>query len=137
MIKALSLLSIFSVLTLAACHDVSDVSPRGGGMTRADGFRVIGPHDVLLQQGAVQTVNIGIDRGELFKKDVKLTMKASPGITVDPGTATVKASSAADALIKISAAKDAALGEYRVTITGTPTTGEQAMTEFRVRVVTP
>jgi hypothetical protein len=33
--------------------------------------------------------------------------------------------------------KDAALGEYIVSVTGTPTTGEPTSVEFKVKVVSP
>lgn len=134
MSKPLSILSVLACLTLACCN-VS--SPRGGGLSSAEGFRVIVPHDIELQQGAVQTINVGLDRGDLFKQDVKISVKASPGISVDPTNATIKASQNPDALIRIAAAKDAALGEYRVSVTGTPASGEPTMTEFRVKVITP
>jgi uncharacterized membrane protein len=106
-------------------------------MTSADGFRVVVPHEVTLQQGAVQTVNVSLDRGDLFKQDVKLNVKGTPGISVDPTSTTIKASAGPDAMVKLTAAKDAALGEYRVSVTATPANGETTMTEFRVKVVTP
>jgi hypothetical protein len=130
-------LTVVSILTMAALVGCNTSSPRGGGMTSADGFHVITPHEVTLQQGAVQTVNLSLDRGDLFKQDVKLSVKATPGISVDPSSTTIKASAGPDALIKLTAAKDAALGEYRVSVTGTPSNGESTMTEFRVKVVTP
>lgn len=134
MLKSLAILPLMAMAALAGCN-VS--SPRGGGMTSAEGFRVVTPHEILLQQGAIQTINVSLDRGDLFKQDVKLSVKAMPGISVDPSTTTIRASAGPDAMIKIAAAKDAALGEYRVSVTGTPANGEPTMTEFRVKVVTP
>ena len=112
-------------------------SPRGGGMTPDDGFRLIVPHPLQLQQGSAETINVAIDRGDNFKQDVKLSVKGAPGISADPATSTIKASARPDAQIKLAVAKDAALGEYRVSVTGTPSSGEPTMTEFRVKVVTP
>ena len=59
------------------------------------------------------------------------------GITFDPAKVVVKAGDKADVQIKISASKDAALSEYKVSVTGTPTTGEPTSTEFNVKVVAP
>jgi len=134
MFKPLTVLSFLTIAVLAGCNESS---PRGGGMTSADGFRVKVPVEVTLQQGAVQTITLTVDRGDLFKQDVKISVKAMPGISVDPSSATVKASADPVAMIKLTAAKDAALGEYRVSVTGTPSNGEPTMTEFRVKVVTP
>lgn len=134
MFKPFAVLSVVAMAALGACN-VS--SPRGGGMTSEDGFRVVAPHDLVLQQGAVQTVNVTLTRGDLFKQDVKLTVNATPGLSIDPSSATIRANAQPDALIKIAAAKDAKLGEYRVSVTGTPASGAPTMTEFRVKVVTP
>ena len=75
--------------------------------------------------------------GEYFKRDVTLDIKASPGIVVEPTQALVKASDRTSVHLRITAARDAALGEYKVYVTGTPTTGEPAKTEFTVKVVSP
>jgi len=39
--------------------------------------------------------------------------------------------------LRITAAKDADLGEYRVYVKGTPASGESTSTEFKVMVVAP
>jgi uncharacterized membrane protein len=59
------------------------------------------------------------------------------GITFDPAKVIVKTSDKPDVQLKIAVAKDAALGEYKVSVTGTPTTGEPASVEFNVKVVAP
>ena len=134
MLKPLSISTLLVLATLAGCN-VS--SPKGGSMNSADGFRVVVPAEIELQQGAVQTINVALQRDAMFKQDVKLSVKSSPGLSVDPANTTIKASDSQNALIKIGAAKDAALGEYRVSVTGTPSAGEPTMTEVRVKVVTP
>ena len=133
--KSFVIVAAMAFAMLAGC-EVS--SPRGGGMTRSDGFNIVVPRPAIeLQQGAVQTVEVSVLRGELFKQDVKLELKAMPGITVEPTSVLVKASASPDAQIRVSAAKDAALGDYRVTITDRPTSGETTMAEFRVKVIAP
>jgi len=132
MFKPLTIVSVLA-LALAAC----DVSPRGGGMTSEDSFRVIAPESLVLHQGDAQTVKVSVARGELFKQDVKINLTSTPGVSVDPNNTIIRANAGPDALVKIAVAKDAALGEYRVSVTGTPANGQPTMTDFRVRVGTP
>jgi len=106
-------------------------------MTGSDGFRVVVPAQIVLQQGAVQTINVDVQRGDLFKQDVKLDIHADKGISVDPASVMVKASQTGTALVKIGAAHDAPLGEYRVTINGTPYAGQSTVAEMRVKVIQP
>jgi uncharacterized membrane protein len=93
--------------------------------------------DTEIKQGEIQTVAVSLQRGELFKRDVKLEIKPSKGISVEPTHATIKASAKPDMQLRITAAKDAALGEYRVYVKGTPESGEATQVEFTVKVVTP
>ena len=127
-----------AALVLAGMLGCATSSPRGGGMSYDEGFNVVIPHsEIELQQGAVQTQNLTLLRGDNFKQNVKLAFKADKGISVDPSSLTIKASAQPEAQIRVGAAKDAALGEYRVTLTGTPDHGEQTHAEFRVKVVAP
>jgi len=82
-------------------------------------------------------VTITLNRGEYFKRDVTLDIKASKGITVEPTQALVKGSEKPDVHLRITAAKDAALGEYKIFVKGTPTSGEATSTEITVKVVSP
>ena len=133
--KLLTAATVFGLAILAGC-EVS--SPRGGGMTRSDGFNIVVPRPIIeLQQGAIQTVEVSVLRGDQFKQDVKLELRPTSGITVEPKSVVVKASASPDAQIRVSAPKDTALGDYRVTVTGTPTSGESTIAEFRVKVIAP
>lgn len=113
-------------------------SPRGGGISSDEGFKIDKPIlQQTLRQGETQSVTISLNRGEQFKRDVTLDIKASPGIVVEPTQRVVKASERSDVHLRITAPKDAALGDYKVYLTGTPTTGEPTKTEFTVKVVSP
>jgi uncharacterized membrane protein len=112
-------------------------SPRGGGLSNSERFKINTPFDTTIKQGETRNVTIPLQRGEYFKQDVKLEIRASEGISVTPATALVKGSDQPNVQIQITAAKDANLGEYRIYIKGTPTTGEQVSVEFDVKVVTP
>ena len=113
-------------------------SPRGGGMSGGEGFKIGTPtFDTKIKQGEIASVTLSLQRGELFKRDVTLEMKASKGISVEPTKVLVKASEKPDVNLRITAPKDAALGEYKVFVKGTPATGEPTSTEITVKVVAP
>lgn len=59
------------------------------------------------------------------------------GITFDPAKFLVKAGDKPDVQLMITVPTNAALGEYKVSVKGTPTTGEPTSTVFNVKVVTP
>ena len=107
-------------------------------MSKDEGFKIAVPtFETIVKQGELQTVAVSIQRGEYFKRDVKLQIKASKGIGVDPTKFVVKASDKPDLQLQVTAAKDAALGEYRVYVTGTPDTGQPTSAEFKVKVIAP
>ena len=64
-------------------------------------------------------------------------MSKGEGITFDPAKVVVKAGDKADVQLTITAPKDAALGEYNISVTGTPATGEPTSVEFKVKVIAP
>ena len=131
-------IATLTTLVLATVFGCESTSPRGGGMAQDEGFKIVVPStDTEIKQGEVQTVAVSLQRGEFFKRDVKLEIKPSKGISVDPTKALVKASAKPDLQLRISAAKDAALGEYRVYVKGTPESGEPTQVEFIVKVVAP
>jgi uncharacterized membrane protein len=133
-------IAIMVVLTLAlAIVSYATDSPKGGSVAKGEGFKIDVPTwDVKVKQGETQSVAIKLQRGDSFKQDVKLVIEtAKGGISVDPEKVTVKASDKPEVGLKIMVPKDAALGEYKITVTGTPTTGEPATVEFTVKVVAP
>ncbi|MEK7731237.1 MAG: hypothetical protein AAB363_05200, partial [Planctomycetota bacterium] len=64
-------------------------------------------------------------------------IKASKGIGVAPTNIMVNASDKPDVQLTVTASKDAALGDYRVYVTGTPAIGQPTSAEFKVKVVAP
>ena len=126
------------VMMLALTAVFGCTSPRGGGMSSDEGFKIQVPMFTTdIKQGDRQTINVSVRRGELFKQDVKLEIKASEGITVTPTNVLVKASDAKDVPLQIAAPKNAPLGEYRVYVKGTPQTGQPTSIEIKVKVVAP
>lgn len=131
---AITILTTLALTTVIACS----MSSRGGSMSGGEGFRISTPtFDTKLKQGETQNVTISLKRGEYFKRDVKLEIRPSEGISVEPTEVLVKGSDNPDVQLQIAAATDANLGEYRVHIRGTPDTGEPTSTDFKVKVVAP
>jgi len=87
-----------------------------------------------VKQGEVQTVRVSVERGEGFKQAVKLEVKAPTGLQVDPASTTVNPGDKGDVQLKITAAKDAPLGEQKIMVKGTPDKGEATEIEFKVVV---
>jgi uncharacterized membrane protein len=131
-------ITFVTMLALAVVSGCQSAGPRGGGVSRDEGFKIAVPtFETAVKQGELQTVAVSIQRGEYFKRDVTLQIKASKGIGVAPTSITVKASDKPDVQLRVTAAKDAALGDYRVYVKGTPDTGEPSSAEFKVKVVAP
>jgi len=133
--KKLIAITIMLTLVLAAVS-IGAESPKGGSVAKGESFKIAVPtFDTKVKQGEIQAVTIKLERGESFKQDVTLQIEAAKGISVDPAKVTVKAGDKPDVQIKITAPKDAALGEYKVSVKGTPETGEPTSVEFKVKVV--
>ena len=137
--KKVIAITIVLTLVLAAVPGCKD-KPEGGSVGKGEGFKIDVPtFDTKVKQGETQSVTISIERGESFKQDVTLEIKLSKGkgITLDPAKVLVKASDKPDVQLTITAPKDAVLGEYIISVTGTPETGEPTSVEFNVKVVAP
>ena len=126
------------VMTLALTVVFGCMSPRGGGMSEDEGFKIAVPTFTTdVKQGDRQTISVTLHREKFFKENVRLQTSASKGITVTPTDVMVKASETPEVQLQIAAPKDAALGEYRVHVKGTPETGQPALIEIKVKVVAP
>lgn len=131
-------IKIVLMLALAAMYGCQSSSPRGGGMTKEVGFKIAVPtFSTAVKQGQTQNVTISLERGDSFKQDVKLQIEASTGISVEPTSVIIKASDKPDVQLRIAAPQNAALGEYLVSVMGTPKTGEPTSTGIIVKVVSP
>ena len=125
-------------MTLALTAVFGCESPRGGGMSGGEGFKIAVPtFTAEIKQGETQSVTVSLHRGESFKRDVKLEIRPAKGISVEPTHALVRGSDNPDVQLRITAAKDADLGEYRVYVKGTPEKGEPTSVDFNVKVVAP
>ena len=133
-----TVITIVMTLVLATVSGCKSSSQRGGSVLKGEGFKIAVPtFSTEVKQGEVQSVTVSLERGDYFKQDVKLQIEASKGISVDPTSVIIKASDKPDVQLRIAVAKDAAIGEYRVSVKGIPKTGESTSTEFNVKVVSP
>jgi len=125
--------AVLAAMVIASCG-----SPRGGGISADEGFRLDTPFFTTdIQQGDRKTVTVSIDRDKYFKQDVRLQATATPGIDVDPTDVLVRADESPDVQFQITAPQDAALGSYIVRVKGIPDTGQSTSTEIKVKVVAP
>jgi uncharacterized membrane protein len=123
-------------LTVVAGCELS--GSKGGVVTKDEGFKIAVPQfETNLKQGELQTVTVTIKRDDYFKQDVKLDLNTTAGVTVDPTSVRVRANDKPDVQVRLSANKDSALGDYRVSVNGTPETGEPTSAVFKVKVVAP
>lgn len=100
-----------------------------------DTFTIHAPAtSTTIKQGESNTVKIKVDRGSAFKQDVRLSFEAPQGITIEPSTATVKASEDETHTFTLKAAPNAPLGEESVKVIGTPQTGKATDVTFKVKV---
>jgi uncharacterized membrane protein len=87
-----------------------------------------------LKQGETKGLAIDVARGKNFSEDVELKFSGVPkGVTVDPASPVIMRSDK-EAKITVKVADDAALGDFTVKVTGHPTTGADAMNEFKITV---
>ncbi len=133
-------ISITVVLALMAVvmFGCKSSSPSGGSVRKGEGFKIVSPAFATeIKQGETQNVTVAMERGDYFKEDVKMQIEASKGINVEPNSFIIKASDIPNMQLRVTADKDAAIGQYRVTVRGTPKVGKSTSTEFNVKVVSP
>ena len=131
-------ITIVVTLGLAALSGCQSSSPRGGGVSKDEEFKIVVPtSDMHVKQGEVRAVAVSLRRGTYFKQHVKLHIQATPGISVDPTDVLIKASESPEVKFHVATTRDTALGAYRVTVSGTPNTGKPTSTALTVKVVAP
>ena len=87
-----------------------------------------------LKQGETKAASISLSRGKNFDEDVTLKFDDVPqGVTIDPASHVIKHGDK-EAKFTFQAADDAALGDFTIKVTGHPTKGADAKTEFKLTV---
>lgn len=131
--SSVAIIAALTLLTLTGCR-TTNVSSQGGVVTLNEEFSITVPAEIALKQGAEVSLNVMLNRGAYFKRDVQLDIKAE-GITVTPSSILVKASDKPEVQLTLAASREAALGDYRVSVTGTPVTGKPAAALIIVKVL--
>lgn len=101
-----------------------------------DSFTLSAPRlSTSLNQGGTQTVSIGIKRDKSFDQDVTLKFGDMPtGVTLEPETFVFERGDT-EAHLTLTAADDAALGDFSIKVTGHPAQGADASNKFNLTVL--
>jgi hypothetical protein len=129
----IAMVMMLALLSATGCQS-TNVSSEGGIVPINEEFSITVPSPNTVKQGTSPIITLMLNRGAYFKRDVQLDIKAD-GISVTPSTVLVKASDKPDVQLQIAVSRDAAIGDYRVSVTGTPETGAPTSTAFIVKVV--
>jgi uncharacterized membrane protein len=122
------------LVALVGCN----TSPPGGsgsGVAKKATFKIDPPLlSTSVKQGDTKEIKVTLDRGADFHDDVSLVFVAPAGVTVDPASHTVKAADDKEVAIKVTAAKDASVGDHVIKVTGTPKTGNATSVDVKISV---
>jgi uncharacterized membrane protein len=130
----------FAMLSLAALVGCNTSPPGGSGGRVTDSgrsatFTIKAPTlSTTVQQGDTHTVKLAVDRGKDFHDDVTLRFDAPAGLKVNPAEHTVKAGDQEDVQVKVTADKDAPVGEHMVKVTGMPASGSATSVDFKIKI---
>jgi len=127
------LVMLLACLASTGCQS-TNVSSQGGIAPINEAFSITVPKTMTVKQGTNTAVTVALNRGDYFKQDVELDLTTA-GIIVSPNSVLVKASDKPVVQCQITVARDAAIGDYRVTVTGTPAKGTATSTIIIVSVV--
>lgn len=114
----------------------SKSSPEGGAPGTPNSFKIKVPATAKdIKQGTAETVELSIDRGSEFKKDVKLSVSKVDKLDIKLSKDTIKASEDTKFSIVVTVDGEAALAEHVIKVTGTPDGGGAPTSEdFKVKV---
>jgi hypothetical protein len=118
--------------------------PANGGDATTEFKLTVAPKDTFtlsgsflsptIKQGEAKALTLSIKRDKAFDQDVTLSFANLPaGVTVEPASPAIK-NGDAEAKFTLKAADDAALGTFKVMVTGHPTKGADATHEFKFTV---
>lgn len=131
MMMAFIITLLTALVSAGGCQNTSNM---GGIAPVNEEFSISVPSSNKIKQGESTTIVLTLNRGAYFKQDVQLEIKAD-GIQVKPESILVKSSDTSDVAIIISVPDDTAIGEYTVSVKGTPINGRSASTTLMVEVV--
>lgn len=114
----------------------TDANPIAGDPENS--FRLDAPNlATTIKQGETKVVSIGISRSKNFDQDVALKLEGIPtGVTIAPTEPVIKHGEN-EVKLNVTAAQDAALNDFTVTVIGHPETGADAKNEFKLTITKP
>jgi hypothetical protein len=133
---------VIALVSFTGCNSKS--TPGGPGTTNPSNKKpIVGEAEdtftldvpsTTLKQGETKTITISIKRGKNIGEDVSLKVTDMPkGVTLEPAAPSIK-SGDTEAKVTFKAADDAAVGVFTPKVTGHPTKGSDATTEFKLTV---
>jgi len=139
--KVIAVAALSLTAALAGCGQGTSGGP--GASTPPSKPNVLGQDEntfslaitsTAVRQGEKKDMLVGISRGKNFSEDVALKFAGLPvGVSVAPAAPGIK-HSATESTVTLTAAPDAALGDFTVTVTGHPAKGADAVTEVKLSV---
>jgi len=131
---AMKIVVALALMTFLGCQ----MSPRGGSMMRDEGFRIAVPtFSTQVKQGELQTITVSLKRDSNFKQDVKLQIKTSKGITVEPASVTIRRAKSRICNSRLERPRTRLSASTLLLLHGIPETGEPTSVGFTVDVVAP
>lgn len=118
----------------AGCNKSEEGGAKGTDNSFTFTLPTVGP---TIKQDTSESVTVKLNRGKEFKQNVKLTVSAPDKVKAELAKTMVAASDPAEVPLKLMVAKDAPVGEHKVTVTATPDTGSPVSNDFTVKVTTP
>ena len=111
-------------------------SSQAGGIIWNNMFSITVPTTSTdITQGQTALVRVVLSSDEGFKQTVRLEIRAPRGLNVEPNNITLRLENReSDVQLRITADRDARLGERTVVVLGTPDIGQTVEAEFRVNV---
>ena len=112
-------------------------SSQAGGLSGRDTFSITVPvMSTDVKQGQTAMVRVVVNRDAGFKQSIRLKVRATRGLDVDPSSVTLRLEEReSNVQLRITADKDAHPGERSVMVVGTPEIGQAREAEFRVNVI--
>jgi len=129
----IALLMMLALMTASGCQ-TTKVSSAGGVVPLQQQFSISVPSGLSVKQGASTTMTFSLNRGADFKRDVQLTVDTN-GLNITPTAILIQASDKPDVQLALNVPRDAAIGDYRITVSGKPDSGDATSTMFIIKVV--
>lgn len=139
-------LTVLTALMLAVVTGCSQGTPGGPGTADRSANPVYGQADNTfnltvpimsssLRQGENAKVSVGIKRAKDFDEDVSLQFSDVPkGVTIEPANVVIKHGET-EAKFEFKAEDKASLGDFKVTVTGHPEKGSDAVVNFKLNII--